>query len=89
MSMDVLKLRGQGVAWTDVDGELVALDEDAAVYLAANSAGALLWRELVEGSTRDSLAEALVREYGISPERAAADTDAFVAALRERALLEG
>ena len=25
--MNVLKLRREGVAWTDVDGEIVALDE--------------------------------------------------------------
>jgi hypothetical protein len=84
-----LKLRGEGVAWTDVDGEIVALDEGAAVYLAANEAGGMLWRALAEGTTRESLAGALAGEYGISAERAAADTDAFLAALRERGLLEG
>jgi hypothetical protein len=87
--MNVLKLRGQGVAWTDVDGEIVALDEDAAVYLAANAAGALLWRELVEGATRDTLAAKLAHEYDIPLERAEADTDAFLATLREHALIEG
>jgi hypothetical protein len=85
----VLKLRGQGVAWTDVDGEIVALDEDAAVYLAANSAGALLWRALAHGATRAALSQVLVDSYGISAERAEADTDAFLASLRERALLDG
>jgi len=85
---EVLKLRGQGMAWTDVDGEIVALDEDAAVYLAANAAGALLWRALIDGATRDALAEQLVREYDIPLERAQADTDAFLAALDERGLLD-
>ncbi len=87
--MNELKLRTQGVAWTDVDGEVVALDEDAAVYLAANSAGGLLWRALVDGATRESLAEELVREYGIPLELAVADTDAFLATLKDHALLEG
>ena len=86
--MTQLKLRGEAVAWTDVDGEIVALDEDAAVYLAANPAGGLLWRALVSGATREMLAAALVAEYGISAERAQADSDAFVASLRERGLLE-
>ena len=85
----MLKLRTQGVAWTDVDGEVVALDEDAAVYLAANSTGGVLWRALVDGATRESLADELVRAYGIPLERAAADTDAFLATLRDHALLEG
>jgi hypothetical protein len=87
--MTVLKLRDQGVAWTDVDGEIVAMDEFAALYLAANESGALLWRELVTGSTRDSLAATLARTYGLPRERAEADTDAFLTALRDHALLEG
>jgi hypothetical protein len=87
--MDELKLRAQGVSWTDVDGEIVALDEAAAVYLAANPAGGLLWRALVDGATRESLAEKLVREYEIPLERAVADTDTFLNALRDHALLEG
>jgi len=87
--MTQLKLRGEGVAWTDVDGEIVALDETAAVYVSANAAGGLLWRALAAGATRASLAGALAREYGIPAERAEADTDAFLAALREHGLLEG
>jgi hypothetical protein len=87
--MTRLQLRREGIAWTDVDGEIVALDEGAAVYLAANESGGMLWRALVAGATRESLADALAREYGLPAERAEADTDAFIAALRERGLLEG
>ena len=83
------KLRGEGIAWTDVDGEIVALDEGAAVYLAANEAGGMLWRALAEGATRESLAAALAASTASRAERAEADTDAFLAALRERGLLEG
>ncbi len=86
--MELLKLRTEGIAWTDVDGEIVALDEGAAMYLAANPSGALLWRALADGATRDSLAESLAGEYGLSLSRAQADTDAFLNALRERKLLE-
>jgi coenzyme PQQ synthesis protein D (PqqD) len=86
--MTDLKLRGQDVSWTDVDGEIVALDETAAVYLGANQSGGILWRALAQGTTRESLAAALAREYGISAERAAADTDAFLASLRKRGLIE-
>jgi hypothetical protein len=85
--MNTLALRAEGVAWSDVDGEIVALDEDTAVYLAANEAGGLLWRALANGATRESLAEILTLEYGISLERAQADADSFVAALKERGLL--
>jgi hypothetical protein len=89
LGMDTLTLRSEGVAWTDVDGEVVALDEDAAMYLAANEAGALLWRALAVGATRESLAQMLAAEYGLAREQAQADTDAFITALRERGLLAG
>jgi hypothetical protein len=84
-----LRLRHEGVAWKDVDGEIVALDEQAAVYLAANPAGALLWRTLAGGATREALVAELMGEYGIDRDRAAADTDAFLGDLRERRLLDG
>ncbi len=87
--MNQLKLRGQGVAWTDVDGEIVALDETSAEYIAANEAGGLLWRALASGATRDDLVAELAAEYGLTLERAAADTDNFLAALKERDLLHG
>jgi hypothetical protein len=86
--MEMLRLRREGVAWTNVDGEIVALDEAAAIYLAANPSGALLWRALADGATRESLAESLAGEYGIALDRAQADTDAFLGALRQRELLE-
>ena len=70
--MTELKLRGQGVAWTDVDGEIVALDEATAVYLAANEAGGLLWRALADGATRESLAASLVAR--VRARRASAPT---------------
>jgi hypothetical protein len=84
-----LRLRHEGVAWKDVDGEIVALDEQAAVYLAANPAGALLWRTLAGGSTREELVAELMNEYGIERDRAAADTEAFLRDLSERGLLDG
>jgi hypothetical protein len=87
--MSRLHLRREGVSWTDVDGEIVALDEETAVYLAANESGGMLWRALSNGSTRDQLGELLCETYDLAPERAAADIDAFLAALREKGLLAG
>jgi hypothetical protein len=84
-----LRLRHEGVAWKDVDGEIVALDEQAAVYLATNPAGALLWRTLAGGSTREELVAELMNEYGIERDRAVADTEAFLRDLTERGLLDG
>jgi coenzyme PQQ synthesis protein D (PqqD) len=86
--MPELKLRHEGVAWKEVDGEVVALDEHGAVYLAANPAGAVLWRALAGGTTHEGLVADLVAEFGIPTDRADADVGAFLGDLRERGLLD-
>ena len=67
---------------------MVALEARRSAYLTANAAGTLLWRALEAGSTRERLAGALATAYGISEERALADTDRFLAELSANGLLE-
>jgi hypothetical protein len=83
-----IKLRAADLHWREIDGEVIGLEARASTYVAANLAGSLLWRALVAGSTRERLAHELVYEYGIAPERAAADVDAFVTQLAAHGLLE-
>ena len=86
--MTQLRLQKQLLEWREVDDEVIALEQRESVYLAANSAGTLLWRSLDAGTTEPELAELLVSEYGISTEQAQADVAAFVADLDKRGLLE-
>ena len=46
-----------------------------------NESGAFLWRQLEQGATRETLADALTAEYDVSREDALADIDAFLASL--------
>jgi Coenzyme PQQ synthesis protein D (PqqD) len=85
----VLRLREDGLAWTDVDDEVVALNARSAIYLGANASAAVLWHELVAGATEQELAARLAATYGLSPEHAHRDTAAFLAELREHGLLDG
>jgi hypothetical protein len=85
--MTVLKLRDTDIHWREIDGEIIALEARGSRYVAANGAGAVLWRALLGGATRDGLAEELVRAYGIDRERALADAGRFVDALAEQGLL--
>jgi hypothetical protein len=85
--MTELRLRETDVHWREIDGEVIALETRGSTYVAANRAGTVLWRALIEGSTREGLADELVRAYGIDRGRAAADADRFVDALIERGLL--
>jgi coenzyme PQQ synthesis protein D (PqqD) len=82
-----LRLRPDALSWREVDGELVAIDTLTSTYLGANPTGLLLWEALAAGATRDDLASRLVETYGIDRERAEADVDRFLEALRTRGLL--
>jgi hypothetical protein len=85
--MTLLKLRETDLHWREIDGEIIALEARGSQYVAANGAGTVLWRALLGGTTRDGLADELVREYGIDRQRAMADADRFVVALAEQGLL--
>ena len=84
----VLRVREGRAAVTHVDGELVAVDLETETYFVLNGSGTLLWQSLMDGATEPSLCDRLVATYGISPQRAIADTATFLQQLRERDLLE-
>lgn len=86
--MTRLRLRHDQLSWRDLDGEIVALDTAASVYLGANEAGALLWQKLVDGATTEELAAALETRYEIDRGAAEADVERFVAELRRARLLD-
>jgi hypothetical protein len=86
--MATLRLRTDDLSWREIDDEVIAVDVETSTYLAANKAGTLLWRRLSSGgATRHELAGLLVETYGIEPERAAADVDAFLGDLAAQGLL--
>jgi hypothetical protein len=82
-----LQLRREDLPWQDLDGEIVALEPRASVYLTMNAAGALLWRRLAEGTNREELVDALVSAYGLPLADAERDVDQFVDQLRAQELL--
>jgi hypothetical protein len=84
-----LRLRPDAVQWREIDGEVIALDQKAASYLAGNPTATLLWRALAGGTTRANLISALTDEFDVDDARAAADVDAFLQELRSRNLLSG
>ena len=52
-----------------------------------NGTGKRIWQGLTEGRTDDDIARDLAQEYGVSPERAAADVREFVGQVREAGFL--
>jgi hypothetical protein len=86
--LNEIRLKTRALEWREIDGELVALEADSSVYLAANPAATLLWRRLAEGATRDELCDALVSEYAIERALAERDVDVVLAQARAFHVLE-
>jgi hypothetical protein len=83
-----LRLRRDRLDWRLVDGEVIALDSESAMYLSANPAGALLWAALGHGVTRDQLVAKLRATYTLADDAAQRDVDVFLDQLAARDLLE-
>lgn len=84
----ILRLRSNDLVWHEVEGEVVALDLRASLYLALNSTGTALWSALTTGATRGELVELLMQRFGVDQERSVADTEKFLAKLAGHDLLE-
>ena len=83
----MLQLRTTDLDWREIDQDIVILDGRDASYLTLNGSGALLWRTLAEGASRDELIGALLAVYEVDATRASADTDAFLESLYARGFL--
>ena len=87
--MEEIRLKPSELEWREIDGEIIALEAERSLYLAANPAAALLWQLLADGATRERLCAALVDAYGIDDGLAARDVDAFLEQARELRVLDG
>jgi hypothetical protein len=85
---DHLQLRAPGLEWRSIEEEVIALDITASLYLAVNQSGKLLWEQLAGGTTRAALVQSLLDAYGLDRAAAEHDTDAFLAELAQRGLLD-
>lgn len=86
--MTTIRLRADRLHWLESDGEVVALDEAALVYLNANPSGTVLWQALADGTTREALVQRLLAEFDVGEAAAREDVDRFVTELDARGLLE-
>lgn len=82
-----MKLRSEGIAWQELDGELVVLDLEASRYLEANATGTFLAGLLRQERTLEELRDALVEKYGVAPDVAEEDVRLYVDELRSLGLL--
>jgi len=61
---------------------------DFRCIITLNETGAFLWQRLQQPATQDGLVEALLEEYDVTAEKAAADVERFIDNLRQNNLLD-
>lgn len=82
------KLRGEELAWREVDDEIVVLDLRSSRYLSVNSSGAVLWPHLADGATETQLVGVLVDRFDIDADTASKDVGHFLQMCRQRDLVD-
>ena len=80
----VLKTVGENHIVVPVGAQTV----DFRCMITLNETGAFLWKLLETEQTEEKLVTALLEEYDVTKDRAAADVDAFLTSLRDGSLLE-
>jgi coenzyme PQQ synthesis protein D (PqqD) len=86
--MSKLRLRREGLVWSDVGGETVLLDLESSAYFAAKGSGSFIVNCLTDGATEDSLVERLVEHYEVDLETAKGDVSEFLRQLEANKMLE-
>ena len=86
--MAIVRLRREGLAWSDIGGETILLDLETSTYFAAKGAGSFLLGCLVDGMDEALLADRLAEHFEVSLEIAQQDTLDFLRDLEDRHLLE-
>ena len=61
---------------------------DFSGMITLNETAAFLWQQLTEGATEESLCTAMLSEYDVPADVAAADVATFLKTLRDAALLD-
>ena len=70
-----------------LDDELVILDTTSGRYFSLDGAGALIWDQLEQDTTREELIDAVVDVFDVTRTRAATDIDELLADLAARGLV--
>lgn len=83
-----LQLRNDGIAMSDLGGEIVILDLRTSVYFSMRGTAAFLVAELAKGASAETLVQRLLDVYDTTEQTATTDVESFIAELRGHELLE-
>ena len=75
------------LTWRLLDGEAVIVSPTSGEIRVLNHVGTKIWQLIVDTHTVEEIEQALVNQYGLSPQQANADVSAFIEDLLDRGLV--
>jgi hypothetical protein len=76
-----------GVAYREIEGQILILKADADVLQTLNATGAFIWKRLTKQQSVSRIAQGLATAFRIDRSRAEADVATFVADLKKQGLI--
>lgn len=78
----------EGVLSHDLDDEAVLLNLNTGIYLGLDPVGRRIWHLIQEQGSLQSIADTIVQEYDVTPERCAEDLLSLVDQMLEQKIIE-
>lgn len=77
----------EGVVWTRVDDEIIAIDPKTEHFFGLRGAGIEVWEAIVRGTTADGALAAILARYDVPEAQAKTDLDILLDDLLRRRLI--
>jgi len=77
----------EGIVWTRVDDEVIAIDPHTERFFGLRGAGIEAWEAIVRGASADDALAAILARYDVPAAQAKADLDSLLDSLLERRLI--
>ena len=87
MSEETVIKVAEGIVWTRVDDEVIAIAPQTERFFGLRGAGIEAWEAIVRGASADAALAAILARYDVPSARAKADLDSLLDSLLERRLI--
>jgi hypothetical protein len=78
LAPSALLSRNPGLFASEIDNELVMMDDAQGLYFGLNPVGRAIWENLAAPLRYEALLAALVEAYAVTPEQCRADVEPFL-----------
>ena len=78
MNSETILIRNKEIVGTQVDDDLVMMDDAKGQYFGLNPIARIIWEHLETPTTYQALVDFLTQAYNVTPEKCSEDIDSFL-----------